>query len=279
MNNSLISVITPVFNAALFLPRLFVCINSQRDVNLEHILVDDGSTDGSLNLMRRLANGNEKIKIIQLEKNSGPVLARNIAIREASGKYLAFLDADDYWLPEKSITQMNFMESSGAAISFTDYRFISEDGVFVGSRLRGPNKINWALHHMTRYLGCLTIMVNREKCPSFHFPNISPSYRAEDFLAWSEIIKHHKFAYRCPHDLARYAVVEGSRSSKKLRAVVSVWRLYRNVEKIPFIEALFYFVVYGVFTSLKRLIYRPKFDSRNVDFQIADSYQLMSYHK
>ena len=271
---TLITVITPVYNAAKFLPRLFDSVKQQHGVALEHILVDDCSTDNSLQIMRELAGNNASIKIISLQKNSGPVVARNLAIREAQGKYLAFLDADDYWLPDKSLVQSQFMETSGAAISFTDYRFISEDGKLIGRCLRGPNRINWPLHHMTRYLGCLTIMVNRERCPDFIFPDISPSYRAEDFLAWSSIILQHGAAYRCPNDLARYAVVAKSRSSGAVRAAKSVWELYRRVEKIPVFEASVYFAVYCFLTTIKRWSCRPKWQSVIVDGALAELYLL-----
>lgn len=270
----LISVITPVYNAAIFLPRLFDCVKNQHEITLEHILVDDCSTDDSLQIMRNLALGNASIKIIAMPKNCGPVAARNLAIREAQGKYLAFLDADDYWLPDKSLVQSQFMETTGAALSFTDYRFISEDGNLCGRRLRGGSRINWSMHHMTRYLGCLTIMVNREQCPGFVFPDIPPSFRAEDFLAWSGIISQHGAAYRCPNDLARYAVVAKSRSSSAVRAARSVWTLYRSVEKIPVFEASVYFAVYCFFTIIKRWTCQPKWPSTNVDGALAKTYLL-----
>jgi teichuronic acid biosynthesis glycosyltransferase TuaG len=273
----LVSIITPVYNAERFLPRLFECVRNQLDVEVEHILVDDCSSDKSLKIMRDYAVGNSSVKIIALEKNSGPVVARNMAIREARGKYLAFLDADDYWFPNKSLVQSQFMDETGATLSFSDYRFISEDGRLIGRRLSGSNSVGFASHHMTRYLGCLTIMINRELCPDFYFPDISPSYRAEDFLAWSGIILRHGPALRCKHDLARYAVVANSRSSGAFRAAKSVWLLYRYVEKIPVITALFYFAVYAVLTTLKRSRFKPKWAAGSVDGKLADAYLLKPF--
>ena len=223
--NKGVSVITPIYNAVYFLPRLFRSVSSQRYGSVQHFLIDDCSTDGSLTCMQLQASADPSVTVCSLQSNQGPVAARNAGIDLATGKYLAFLDADDYWLPEKLAVQVQFMEETGAAISFSDYRYISEDGQFVGRRLRGPDRVGFALHHMTRYLGCLTIMVNREKCPDFRFPDISPAYRAEDFLAWSALITRHGPALRCPHDLARYAVVPNSRSSGALRAAASVWKL------------------------------------------------------
>jgi len=274
MDHPIVSVITPVYNAAVFLPRLFECVGSQNGVEVEHILVDDCSSDNSLQIMRGLAWGKESIKIISMPKNEGPVVARNLAIQQARGKYLAFLDADDYWLPNKSLVQSRFMEETGAALSFSDYRFISEDGYLVGRRLRGPNSVSWAVHHMSRYLGCLTIMVNREICVGFHFPNISPSYRAEDFLAWSSVILQHGPVLRCKYDLARYAVVTNSRSSNSIRAAKSVWMLYYFVENIPLFRALSYFGVYLVSTVLKRAWFKPRWQAEKIDGPLSASYRL-----
>jgi len=273
-NFSNVSIITPLYNASKFIPRLLNCVVNQESINFEHIVVDDCSQDNSYELLTKAVLKYPFIKVIRLPVNSGPVVARNEAIKLASGKYLAFLDADDFWLPNKLATQVKFMEEHNAALSFTDYRFISEDGSFVGNRISGFNKIGWNLHHMTRYLGCLTIMVDREKVPDFQFPDISPAYRAEDFLAWSNIIKKTGPALRCPHDLARYAQVANSRSSLGYKAAKSVWQLYRGVEKIPLIKAIPYFIFYVFFAFFKRFLYRPKFISSDIDGELSKNYLL-----
>ena len=275
ISTNLVTVITPVYNASKFLPRLLTSVSNQREISYEHILVDDCSQDGSYDLLYEIALSNPSVKVLRLPVNSGPVIARNAAIKQASGKYLAFLDADDYWMPNKLSTQVKFMEENDAAISFTDYRFISEDGSLMGDRISGFNSIGWSLHHMTRYLGCLTIMVNREKNPDFIFPNITPAYRAEDFLAWSQLIKNTGPALRCPYDLARYAQVANSRSSLGFRAAKSVWSLYRDIEKIPLIKAVFYFLSYAMFASYKRILFKPRFKSSLIDGDNAKLY-LMS---
>ena len=269
-----ISVITPVYNASKFIPRLLECVANQESIVCEHILVDDCSQDDSHELLNEATSKNPFVKVIRLSKNSGPIIARNEAIKRASGRYLAFLDADDYWVPSKLATQVKFMEENDAALSFSDYRFISEDGNLVGKRISGFNKIGWSLHHMTRYLGCLTMIVDREKVPDFQFPKIKPAYRAEDFLAWSYVIQKTGPALRCPYDLARYAQVSNSRSSLGLRAAKSVWQLYRDVEKIPLIKAVLYFIIYALFATFKRSFYRPRFISSVIDGELSKKYLL-----
>jgi len=253
----LISIITPAFNASKFLQRLVRCVQSQTFKNYEHIIVDDCSTDDSYQILNKLASEDHRIKILKLPKNGGVVVARNEAIAIAEGRYLAFLDADDLWLPIKLETQLEFMQKNSIAFSFSDYRFISEQGDKIGRRISGLNKIGWSLHHMTRYLGCLTIMIDRNIIQDFNFGDVSSEYRAEDFLAWSRIIKKYGPARRCPHDLARYSQVSNSRSSSGIVAAKSVWRLYRDIEEINTFTSAFYFLNYIAFSAMKRMICRP----------------------
>ncbi len=251
-----VSVVTPAHNAARFLPRCIAAVRRQ-GVECEHIVVDDCSEDNTSELLERLKETNPQLVVLRTPRNCGPMEARNLAVQHAHGRFLAFLDADDVWMPSKLSTQIAFMETHGAALSFTDYRFMSEDGRLVGRRLRGPVRIGWHMHHMTRYLGCLTIMIDRQQCPDFRFPALPREYKAEDFLAWAQLIREHGSAFRCPSDLARYSVVQGSRSSDGLGAARTVWSLYRKIERLPFLQAAFYFSCYAFFTFSKRLLCRP----------------------
>lgn len=262
--NSLISVITPNFNGCNFIRRAVESVRKQNYL-VEHIIVDDCSTDGSWKLLQDLAKKYDWLKIYRLSENSGPLVARNHAIDVANGRFLAFLDVDDFWLPNKLQIQINFMLNSNCSLSFSDYRFISEDGYRIGRRIKGFNIIGWHLHHMTRYLGCLTVVLDRHKYPGFKFPIISQEIRAEDFLAWSKWIQQYGAALRCPHDLARYSVVSNSRSSEKFKASSSVWHVYRDLEHISFINSLFYFLCYGAGVLWKRYWNRPFFNRQKVD--------------
>lgn len=260
----LVSIITPNFNGERFIRRVVESVRRQ-NYPVEHIIVDDSSSDGSWALLQELSLEYPCLKPVRLEQNAGPVVARNRAIELAQGRFLAFLDVDDFWLPHKLQIQIDFMLKMDCVLSFSDYRFVSEDGRRIGRRLQGFDQIGWHLHHMTRYLGCLTIILDREKYPDFKIPDISPAVRAEDFLAWSACIQRHGAALRCPHDLARYAVVENSRSSGKKRAANSVWKLYRDTESIPLPSALFYFIFYALGVSWKRNWNRPFMKRAEVD--------------
>ncbi len=265
MTSNLITIITPVHNAKKFINRLMCSVASQTYKNFQHILIDDCSIDGSYEILVEYAKKDPRIEVIKLTSNVGVVRARNFALNIAKGDFVTFLDVDDLWLPDKLLTQLTFMLKESVAISFTDYRHISEDGNFTGKLLKGPSKVGWHLLHMTRYVGCLTVMINRKFVPDFYFDESPIDYHSEDFLAWSKIIKKFGFAKRCPYDLARYSVTSNSRSSNGIKVAKLIWRLYRDIQKIPVHLSLIYFLFYSLFVSYKRLIYKPRYDSFEID--------------
>ncbi|MEQ9107796.1 MAG: glycosyltransferase family 2 protein [Limnobacter sp.] len=260
-----VSVITPNYNGGSFIQRVVESVQQQH-FSLEHIVVDDCSTDNSWAILQELGCAYPWLKAVRLDKNSGPVVARNKAIEMASGRFLALLDVDDFWLPNKLKTQVRFMQDNDCGLSFSDYRFVSEDGRKIGRRLEGFHKVGWHLHHMTRYLGCLTMVVDRNHFPDFKFPNVASYYKAEDFIAWSRCMSvSGRPALRCPHDLARYSVVNNSRSSDYKSAALSVWKLYRDIEKIGLLLSSVYFFSYSVNAAWKRLRCKPILDRSTID--------------
>jgi teichuronic acid biosynthesis glycosyltransferase TuaG len=260
-----ISVITPARNAGPFIADALRSVSIQSFPNFEHIVVDDASTDNTRDIIKDAAARDSRIKPILLDTNVGSITSRNLAIKQATGRYLAFLDADDVWLSRKLELQLSFMRARQAALSFTDYRHMSTDGTFVGRPISGPNQVDWKTLHASRYIGCLTVMLDRNYLPDFHFPSVFPAVRAEDFLAWSRALKAVRFAYRCPIDLARYRLVKRSRSSNRFSAVSNVWRLYRGVERIPLGSALYFLLRFLTSSAIKHFKGRPKIHRVLVD--------------
>jgi teichuronic acid biosynthesis glycosyltransferase TuaG len=261
----LVSVVTPVYNAAMYLPETCESVRAQTYAPFEHIIVDDCSHDGSRSLITKLAEQDRRVRPVFLEANYGPVIARNRGTQEANGKYLAFVDADDLWHPEKLERQIALMEHSKAALSFTDYRHMSADGSRVGFRVKGPRHISLAMHYRTRFFCCSSVMINRALVPDFSFPSIAPAVRAEDFIAWATILRTHGSAVRCDGDLVRYRLVKQSRSSSKLRAVKSVWYLYRSVEHMSVGAALLNFSCFAVSASIKHAWAWPRLARSAID--------------
>uniref|UniRef100_Q3ASS6 Teichuronic acid biosynthesis n=1 Tax=Chlorobium chlorochromatii (strain CaD3) TaxID=340177 RepID=Q3ASS6_CHLCH len=263
--DNLISIITPVYNTYPFLFRLVQSVQMQK-VNVEHIIIDDASTDHSYETLIEYAKKYSNIRLIRLPLNRGPVVARNEGIKIAQGRFLAFLDADDLWLPNKLEIQLSLMRKNNWSISFTDYRFISFDGTLVGKIVNGPNIVDRDLHFATRSgMGCLTVMVDRQKFLNFSFLETDPiTTRAEDFWAWAELLKT-TVAHRVPYDLARYTVVPGSRSSNPWYKAKVIWTIYREIEKMSFIKALLYYISFSISATKKRLLSTPRYKIEDID--------------
>lgn len=256
---ALVSVVTPVFRAEAFVPELVRCLQSQTFKEFEWIVVDDCSPDASVALIKAASPG-LSLKVIRMDRNSGPSAARNAGLRAATGRYVAFLDADDLWNPDKLQRQVAFMVERGHAFTFHDYRRMLPTGAGAGALVRGPDVVDWATLHKRRGLGCLTVMLERSVVPEALFPErdeLGDSFIHEDFVAWSRLLKTGLKAYRLPVDLARYRVAPNSRSSSVLQGARSVWHIYRVHERIPLLRCAWFFANYLISATVIRAQTRP----------------------
>ena len=242
----LVSIITPVFEGSKWLPSLFECIDQQKFTHFEHIIIDDCSSDSEWSEMNRIAAGRKNLRFIQLTSNAGPAVARNAGIRASSGRYIAFLDVDDVWLPTKLATQVAFMKRTGVAFSFHDYCHLSSNGELIGDAISGPDILDFRAHHIRRGTGgCLSVMIDKEQTGVFEFPIVEKKF-PEDFLAWSILINNGHLGYRVPEVLGHYRIHDGNRSGNKFKVVLSVLETYVILEKIPIHKALAWWAQYCV---------------------------------
>jgi teichuronic acid biosynthesis glycosyltransferase TuaG len=245
MNVPEVSIITPMYNASPWLPALFESVAAQTFQDFEHLLADDVSTDDGVERAIALSGGDPRVRVLRMERNGGPAAARNLAIAAARGRYLAFLDADDVWLPHKLEAQLQWTKQHGHAFTYHDYRHMSHDGTKLGAVVSGPDVLTLKTLHTRRGTGgCLSVMIDRQQLPWFRFPELQRSL-PEDFLAWLAIINQGCNGYRVPQDLGRYRLTPASRSSNKLASALAVWHLYRSVEKLPWITAACWWMQYA----------------------------------
>ncbi len=237
MTTNLASVITPVFNAVDFLPATLRSVQNQTLPDWEHILIDDGSTDGSLELMEQAAASDPRLRLLRTQVRGGPAKARNLGLNYARGRYVAFLDADDLWLPEKLEHCIPWMKSTNYSFIYHDYRHLSRDGKKTGALIRGPSQLDLQSLHTRRGVGCLAVAIDLRQLPDFRFPDEHPSLH-EDFLAWLELVRRGHVGHRLPEDLARYRPHETGRNRKKFGSAIGIWHTYRNESKLPFGLAL-----------------------------------------
>ena len=239
---ALVSIITPSYNSSPFISNTLKSVASQSFDNWEMIIVDDYSSDNSAEVIQQYASQDPRIKFIQLEKNSGAAVARNTAIEASTGRFIAFLDSDDLWHPEKLEKQINFMLENEVAFSYTAYEKIDENGVPFQT-MPVPKKINYNNLLKTNVIGCLTAVYDTKYLGKIYMPT---NTKREDFAAWLSILKKTDCAYGMPDVLAQYRVYESQSSSKKASMAKENWRLYRDIEKLNIFKASYYFFHYAV---------------------------------
>lgn len=248
MKNNLVSIITPSYNSAKFIKDCINSVVSQTYKEWEMIIVDDCSTDDSREVITKYAKNDNRIKVILLDENVGAAVARNIAIKESEGKYIAFLDSDDLWKKNKLEKQLYFMIMNDIAFSFTSYQPVSENGVQKYSVIVVPKEIDYHTYLKNTIIGCLTVVIDREKTGEFYMPNIRSSH---DMALWLLIMKRGFTAYGLNENLAYYRIVSNSNTSKKWKAAKEVWSVYRRVEKLNLLYSTICFISY-VYNAIKK---------------------------
>ena len=244
-----VSVVTPVWNALATLGATVASVQAQSFPDWEMLLVDDGSTDGSRALAERLAAADPRIRVLAHASNEGAAAARNRGIRAAAGRYIAFLDADDLWRPEKLAAQLGFMRAGGHGLSFTGYRRIAADGRPLGV-VRVPARVSREGLLKGNVIGCLTAVYDTHVFGKVEMPPLS---RRQDYGLWLELLRRVPHAHGLAQVLADYRVRPGSLSAKKLGAARATWALYRELERLPRLSAAYYFAHYAAHGLAKRL--------------------------
>ena len=243
-----VSIITPSYNTARFIKDCIQSVICQSFENWELLIVDDCSKDSSVEIITKFTQEDNRILLIALNENVGAAAARNIAIQKAKGKYIAFLDSDDIWKKDKLEEQLDFMRTNDFAFTFTAYQPISEDGENMYSVISAPKIMTYRSYLRNTIIGCLTVMIDREKTGDFQMPNIRSSH---DMALWLLIMKRGFSAYGLNENLAYYRIVSTSNTSKKWKAAREVWSVYRRVEKLNLLYSTICFVGY-VYNAIKK---------------------------
>ena len=240
MSKPLVSVITPAYNAARFLPEQLASVRAQTYPDWEQWVVNDGSTDETSAIIAAAAAADPRVRPVY-QANQGAHAARNAALARADGRFIAFLDADDLWRPEKLERQIGFMQWSGYAITYHWYRTIDVDGSFLsGGPIWMPGTVDYREYlRLNGTIGNLTVLIDREQTGDFQLPDMG----AEDFALYLQLLKRHR-AYGLFEELAMHRVVPGSLSSNKQATMRWIWDVYRQQERIAVLPSLGYMARY-----------------------------------
>lgn len=238
----LVSIITPTYNSGNYLTETIESVLKQTCIDWELLIVDDCSVDNSKEIAKRYSLDDCRIKTIQLKQNSGAAIARNRAIEIARGRFIAFLDSDDMWLPHKLETQIKFMQENDVALCYSAYEKLYEDGSSAGT-INVPDKVSYKDLLKVCSIGCLTAIYDNEKVGKVYMPLIR---KRQDLGLWLRILKQVPYAYGINEVLAQYQLRDDSISANKKVAAQYTWRLYRDIEKLSYLQSIYYFSHYAV---------------------------------
>lgn len=253
MNEELVSIIMPNYNCGKFIKATIESVLAQTYSNWEILFVDDCSTDNSLEIVKSFQD--ERIRIFKNEKNSGAAVSRNRALREARGKWIAFLDSDDLWEKEKLSKQIAFMQENGYNFSYTNYIELDEESNSNGKKVTGPKRITKNGQYNYCWQGCLTVMYNAEVIGLIQIEDIKKN---NDYAMWLKICKKAD-CYLLPEVLGYYRKRAGS-ISRHGKFVLLRWhyKLFRFVEGQSCIKALWN-TAWNVFFGIwKKIFYVRK---------------------
>lgn len=233
----LVSVIIPTYNCGKYIEESIKSVIAQSIKDWEIQIVDDCSTDNTEMILKPYIEKYPSIHYHKLSCNSGPAIARTEAIKYAGGKYIAFLDSDDLWLPNKLEKQIAYMESKQINFCCTAYSQINEKGQCIGVALFPPEETTYKKCILLGDpIGNLTVMYNQERLGKFEVPYIM---KRNDYALWLKILHYTHACYGMQEILANYRVRDNSVSSNKLALAKYHWILYFRIEKHNFFRSAF----------------------------------------
>lgn len=243
----------PSYNCGKYVEETIRSVQMQTYHKWEIIFMDDCSTDDTIQRVSELCEKDSRIRLFQNETNSGAAVSRNRALREAKGRWIAFLDSDDLWVPEKLEKQVKFMEENGYSFSYTGYQELDSEGALTGVEVSGPKHITKAGMYAFCWPGCLTVMYDREKIGLIQIEDIKKN---NDYAMWLKVCQKED-CYLLDECLAKYRRGRaGSVSSHGITTMIKWhYKLFRDAEKMGVIPSLWHTGVNLVFGFYKKMKY------------------------
>ncbi len=248
--DALVSIIVPVYNAGAYIEETIAMVCAQTFGNWELILVDDASSDDSVKKIESCIR-EERVRLIKKPLNEGAARARNTGIAAAKGRYVAFLDADDIWKPDKLEKELAFMEDHQAAFVFTAYEFGDANGRGTGKIVHVPPVLTYHRALSRTVIFTTTVLLDTEKTGRELIQ--MPVVKSEDTATWWKLLRHGFEAYGLDEALAIYRRPPRSLSSNKLEAVRRIWNLYRRQENLSFWYSCYNLVFWAFRAAARRI--------------------------
>lgn len=252
MTEPLISVIMPAYNADRFIAEAIRSVRAQSHGNWELLVLDDGSADTTCQVVERLSREDPRIRLIRNEKNMGVARTRNRGFDLCKGEYVALLDADDVWHPQKLSRQLALLEKSGADFAYSAYAIVNQAGEKVKADYSVPAEVSFRDLLKENVIGCSAVLLKGSLLKDHRFRT---DFFHEDYVLWLELLREGYRAVGCQDVLVHWRYAENSRSFNKKQAAKNRWRIYRDYLHLPLPKRLWAFGHYAC-RSLRK--YRSK---------------------
>ncbi|MBC9875433.1 glycosyltransferase family 2 protein [Macrococcoides bohemicum] len=248
-----VSIIMPVYNNEKYVTESIESVKKQTYQDWELLIINDKSTDNSLSIVKEAAKKDSRIRIIDLKENKGVANARNVGMSEATGKYIAFLDGDDLWAPEKLEKQIKFMKENNATFTNTFYGKINQNSEDLNITITSKLLSNYddILKHS---MGNSTVVFDRDRLGNFKVPNIR---KRNDYALWLKVIKKAKVVHTIDEVLAYHRIGDETLSSNKSSLVKYHIEVYRELEGLSLFKS-YYLVLFWISKILLRKLNNRK---------------------
>lgn len=238
-----VSVVMPAYNAAGFIREAVGSVLRQTMEDWELLIVDDCSKDDSLRIAEEYAKHDSRIRVLHNEHNYGVARTRNRAIVCSCGQYIAFLDSDDVWQPDKLKKQLALLEAEDGDMSYCAYKIIGADGAPVRPDYHVPQTVTYGQLLKENVICCSSMLIKKSVLEDIRF---NTDFFHEDYVLGLDILKAGHKAVGCRELLVHWRYIENSRSFNKKKSAKNRWRIYREYLKLPFFKSVYYFGHYAV---------------------------------
>jgi teichuronic acid biosynthesis glycosyltransferase TuaG len=243
-----VSVIIPTYNSSSTVTRSIESVLNQTHQNFEIIITDDNSNDNTVLIIKKYLKNHDNIKLFCLNVNQGAGYARNFSIKKASGDYIAFLDSDDYWYPNKLEIQIQFMKKRKIHFTYSSYDIIDEEGR-MKNKINAKIKIDYNDILRNNYVGCFTAIYDVNYFGKLYMPQLR---KRQDWCLWIDIIKKNGTIYGIKDSLGAYSIQKKSLSSNKIKLLKYNWLVYKQHLGFSYLSSIFLLFQYFVFYLYKK---------------------------
>lgn len=241
----LVSIITATYNSEKFIKDTYASISKQTIENWEWLITDDCSTDSTVSILKSISMSDPRVTFVVNQKNSGAAISRNVSLARCNGVFIAFIDSDDLWLPQKLEKQIEFM-SQGNNFTFTGYELIDENGDSLNKKIDVKPQPSIKYKDLLRKkvtLGCSSVMLRRSAFTCIEMPLLRTG---QDYALWLKLLRNGTKADLLPITLMKYRIVKNSISRNKFKKARRQWEIYRRIEGLDIFHSMIYFLHYAV---------------------------------